>query len=181
VDALIRGDKSGTVMHRAFVCMAETLGITAFMGATPAMVQFHAREIKASREALSELLTGNDYRAKIHGASSAIPGFIYLRLPQAALPCIQKCCESAQAGNLQFLPTYGRLPEFSEDFHEISVALSQVIYWANYMFLMCGGPEPHATAKLEKEFRQELPVGDTASSLLYIELISAAASISGSL
>jgi hypothetical protein len=181
VDALIRGDKSGTVMHRAFVCVAETLGITAFMDATPAMIQFHAREIKASREALSELLTGNDYRAKIHGASSAVPGFIYLRLPQAALPCIQKCCESAQAGNLQFVPTYGRPPEFSEDFHEISVALSQTIYWANYLFLMCGGPEPHATTKLEQEFRHELPVSDTASTLLYIELISAAASISGSL
>ena len=161
--------------------MAETLGITVFMGVTPAMVQFHAKEIKASREALSELLKGNDYRAKIHGASSAIPGFIYLRLPQAALPCIQKCCESAQAGNLQFVPTYGRPPEFSEDFHEISVALSQTIYWANYLFLVCGGPEPHATAKFEKEFRHELPVGDTASILSYIELTSVAAGLSGSL
>jgi hypothetical protein len=79
--------------------------------------------------------------------------------------------EFIQAGNLQFVPTYGRPPEFSDDLHETLVALSQLIYWVNYLFLMCGGPEPRATAKLEKEFRQELPVGDIASFFLYTELI----------
>jgi hypothetical protein len=36
---------------------------------------------------------------------------------------------------------------------------------------MRGGPEPRTTAKLEKEFRQELPVSDVASIPLYIGLI----------
>ena len=34
-----------------------------------------------------------------------------------------------------------------------------------------GGPEPRATAGLEKEFREELPVGGIASILLLIKLI----------
>jgi hypothetical protein len=171
LDALLRGDKSGTVMHRSFVCGAETLGIAAFIDVTPTMVQFHARQVRAACEALDDLLKGNDYRARVHSTSSVAPGFIYTRMPETALFYIQKCFEFAQAGNVQFVPTYGRPPEFSEDIHETSVALSQAIYWANYLFLMRGGPEPRVTAKFEKEFRRELPVGDTASIFLFIGLI----------
>ena len=169
----MRGDKSGTVTHRAFVCGAETLGIAASrdMDTTPAMVQFLARQVQAAREALADLFKGDDYRAMVHSASMVVPGSIYTGLPQMALLHIQKCCEFAQAGNLQFAPTYGRPPEFSEDFHETSVALSQTIYWANYLFLTHGGPEPRATNKLEKEFRRELPVGDIVLIPPYAELI----------
>jgi hypothetical protein len=181
-DAIMRGDKSGTVLHRSFVCRAETLGIVASrdMGTTPAMVQFHARQVQAAWEALADFLRGNDYRAKVHGTSSVVPGFIYTCMPEIALLYIQKCCDFVQAGNVRFVPTHGSPQGFSEDFHEISVALSQVIYWANYLFLMHSGPEPRVTAKLEKEFRQELPVGDiifTCASSLF----STAASLCGSL
>jgi hypothetical protein len=164
MDALLRGDKSGTVIHRSFVCEAETLGIVAFMDAIPPMVRLHARQLKVAWKALDDLLKGNDHRAKVHIMSSVVPGFIYTRMPQAALLCIQKCFELAQVGNVQFAPTYGYPPEFSEDLHETSVALSQAIYWANYLFLMCGGPEPRVTAKFEKEFRWELPVGESPLS-----------------
>jgi hypothetical protein len=162
----MRGDKSGTVLHRSFVCTAETLGIVASkdMATTPAMVRFHARQVQAAWESLADLMSGNDHRAKVHSASSTISGFIYASMMEEALLYIQKCCDFARAGNIQLVPTHGRPPEFSEDFHEISVALSQTIYWANYLFLMRGGPEPHVTARLEKEFRQELPVGDGAST-----------------
>ena len=158
-------------MHRSFVCEAETLGIAAIMDARPVTVQFHARQLKAAWEALDDLLRGNDHRAKVHIMSSIVPGFIYTCMPQAALLCIQECFELAQVGNVQFVPTNGHPPEFSEDLHETSVALSQAVYWANYLFLMCGGPEPRVTAKFEKEFRWELPVGGIVSISSYIELI----------
>jgi hypothetical protein len=171
LDALLRGDKSGTVIHRSFVYGAEALGIAAFMDATPAMVQFYARQLQAAGEALDDLLKGNDHRAKVQTASSVVSGFIYTRMPETALFYVQKCFEFAQAGNIQFVPVYGRSPEFSEDIHETSVALSQAIYWANYLFLVRGGPEPCMTAKFEKEFRRELPVSDIVSIFSHVELI----------
>jgi hypothetical protein len=172
LDALICGDKSGAVLYPSFVFGAEALGITAIadMDDTPAMVQFHARRIQTGWESLVDLFKGSDYRVQIHITSSTVAGFIYLRMPKMALLYIQKSCDLAQARNIQFVPTYGRPPEFSEDLHEILVALSQAIYWANYLFLMCGGPEPRATANLEKDFRRELPVGESPV-LSYIELI----------
>jgi hypothetical protein len=147
------------------VFAAEALGIPAFAGTddTPTMVRFHARRVQTAWESLVGFFEGSDHRAKVHIASAMIPGFVYLRLPKMASPYIQKCCEYAQAGNVQFVPTYGHPPELSEDLHEILVALSQAVYWANYLFLVCGGPRPCATAKLEREFRQELPVSDIAS------------------
>ena len=149
----------------------QILGFPAFADDTPAMVRFHARRVQTAWEATADLFKGKDYRASAHFATAVAAGSVYLRKPQAALLYIQKCSGFVQAGNLQFVPTYGRPPEFSDDLHEILVALSQIIYWANYLFLMCGGPEPHATAGLEKEFRQELPVGDVASLLSYTQLI----------
>jgi hypothetical protein len=171
VDAVMRGDKSGTVLHRAFVLGIQNLGFQAFADGTPAMVRFHARRVQAFWEAAADLFKGNDYRASAHFATAVIGSCIHFRMPQLALLYTKKCCEFVQAGNLQFVLTYGRPPEFSEDLHEILAALTQVIYWANYLFLMCGGPEPRTTAKLEKEFQHELPVGNIASLLSYTELI----------
>jgi hypothetical protein len=171
--AFIRGDLSDTVLHRALVLGAQTLGTLAAGGTddTSAMVRFHAKRVQTGWEALADLFNGNDYRASAQCAAAVAAGFIYLRMPQMALLYIQKCCGFIEAGNLQFVPTYGRPPVFSEDLHEILVTLSQVIYWANYLFLMRGGPDPRATAKLEGDFRQELLVGDSAPTLFYIELI----------
>jgi hypothetical protein len=149
----------------------QILGFPAFADDTPAMVRFHARRVQTAWEATADLFKGKEYRASAHFATAVAAGSVYLRMPQLALLYIQECCGFVQAGNLRFVPTYGRPPEFSDDLHEILVALSQTMYWANYLFLMCGGPEPHATAKLEKEFRQELPVGNISSPLSYAELI----------
>ena len=166
----MRGHKSGIVLHRALVLGAQALGFPSFADETPAMVQFHARRVQAFWEAVADLFKGKDYGASAHFSTAVIGSCIHLRMPQLALLYTQKCCGFVQAGNLQFVPTCGHPPEFSDDLHEILVALSQAIYWANYLFLMCGGPEPRATAKLEKEFRLELPVGDIASVFPYIEL-----------
>ena len=169
MDALLHGDLTGTVLDRSFVCGSHVLGMMSSAGTddTPAMVRFHARRVQSAWEALAELFGGNDYRTKVQAAALVVSSHVYMCLPQMALFYIQKSCEFIKAGNLQFVPTCGRAPDFSEDLHETLVALSQTVYWANYMFLMRGGPEPHATAKLEKEFRQDLRVGEFTSLSLH--------------
>jgi len=171
--ALLHGDLSGTVLDRAFVCGSHVLGLMASAGTayTPAMVLFHARRVQTSWESLADLFRDSDYRTKVQAAVLVVSSHIHICMPQMALLYIQKSCDFIKAGNLQFVPTFGRPPEFSEDLHETLVALSQTVYWENYMFLMCSGPEPHTTAKLEKEFRQELPVGEFTSIFLHVELI----------
>lgn len=172
MDALLRGDQSNTVVNRAFVCGSHVLGMIAAARTddTPAMVRLHARRVQTAWEALAELFKAADYSTRVQASLLVVSSHIYMCMPQMALLYIQKTCEFIKEGDLQFVPTCGRPPEFSEELHETLAALSQTIYWANYLFLMCGGPEPHATAKLEKEFRQELPVSEF-SSALYIELI----------
>jgi len=173
MDALLHGDLSGTVLDRAFVCGSQVLGMMSYAGTddTPAMIRFHARRVQTAWESLAELFKGNDHKTKVQAAALVVSSHVYLCLPQMALLYIQKSCDFIKAGNLQFVPTCGRPPEFSEDLHEHLIALSQTIYWANYLFLVCGGPEPRATVKLEKGFRQELPVGELTSIFLHIQLI----------
>ena len=164
MDALLSGDQSGTVVHRFFVCGAQMYGgpFTPGVNDTPSMVLFQARRTQATWESLAELFKSKDYRTKIQAALSVATGYIFIRMTQSALLYLQKSYDFVKAGKLQFVPAYGRPPEFSEDLHETLVALSQTIYWANYLFLTCGGPDPHATFNLEKEFRHELPVGEIA-------------------
>ena len=172
-EALLHGDLSGTVLDRAFVCGAQSLGMLSYAGKddTPAMVRFHARRTQTAWESLADLFKRTDYRTSVHAAVLVASSHIYLCMPQTALHYIQKTCDLIKAGGLRFVPTCGRPPEFSEELHEILAALSQTIYWANSLFLVCGGPEPRATAKLEMEFRQELPVGEFISTLLYLKFI----------
>ena len=173
LDALLRGDQSGAVVDRYFVCGAQMFGapFTPGVDDTPPMVLLQARRAQAAWESLAELFKRKNYSTSVQAALVVAAGYIFIHMPQSALLYIQKSCDFVKAGNLQFVPTYGRPPEFSEDLHETLVALSQTIYWANYLFLTSGGPEPRATIGLEKEFRQEIPVGDITSILLYLRLI----------
>jgi len=82
-------------------------------------------------------------------------------MPQMAFLYIQKTFEFIEAGDLQLVPTCRPLPGLSEELLETLAALSQTIYWANYLLLVWGGAEPCKTAKLEKEFLTELPVGES--------------------
>jgi len=120
---------------------------------------------------LNLLVVGKDHRVKAQVATYVASGYTFINMPLTALLYIGRSCDLIEAGNLQFIPTCGRPPEFSEDLHETLVALSQTVYLANYLYLMCGGPEPHATVGLEREFRQELPVGGLISVHLDIQLI----------
>ena len=161
MDALFCGDLSGTVLNRSFVCGAHVLGMMSSAGTddTPSMVLFHARRVQTAWESLAELFKGDDHKTKVQAATLVTSSHVYMCMPEMALLYIQKSCDFIKAGDLRFVPDCGRPPEFSEDLHETLVSLSQTIYWANYMFLMRGGPEPRSTIKLEREFRQDLPVG----------------------
>ena len=162
LDALISGDQSGTVLDRYMVIAAHTFGMPYCLrvDATPGMIQLHARRTQIAWESLAELVKGNDHKLKVQAVLMVASAYIYANMMQSASLYIHKSCDYIKAGDLQFVPTYGRPPEFSEELHETLAVLSQTIYWANYSFLVCGGPEPHATAKLENEFIWELPVSD---------------------
>ena len=159
---MISGDLSGTVLDRFWVLGAHAFGTPYClrMDTTPGAIRLHARRTQTSWESLAELVKGSDHKLKVQAVLAIASSYIYMRKMQSAFLYIQKSCNYIKAGHLQFVPTHGRPPEYSEELHETLAILSQAIYWANYSFLVCGGPEPHATAKLEKEFRRELPVSD---------------------
>lgn len=161
LNAFVRGDQSGTVLNRGFVCGAHVLGMlfSPDVEDTPTMVRFYARRTQIALECLAELFKGKDYRTTLQSVMMTTSSYLLIHMTQTAILYIQKSCDLIKAGNLRFVPTCGRPPEFSEELHETLANLSQVVYWANYLYLMQGGPEPRATADLEKEFRQELPVG----------------------
>lgn len=164
-EALLRGDLSGAVLDRSFVCGSHVLGMmpTAGVDYSPVMVQFHAKRVQTAWESLADLFKSGNYKVCLHAAVLVVSSHVYMRMPQLALLYIQKSCEFIKQGDLQFVPTSGQAPMFSEDLHEILAALSQTIYWANYLFLLCGGPPPRATAELETEFRRYLPVSKVFS------------------
>lgn len=160
MEAFLQGDLSGTVLNRSFVCGSHVLGMmpSAGMDYSPATVHFHARRVQTAWESLADLFKSGNYKVCLHAAVLVVSSHVYLRMPQMALLYIQKSCDFIKRGDLRFVPTCGRPPKFSEELHETLAALSQTIYWANYLFLTYGGPEPRATAKLEEEFCQDLPV-----------------------
>ena len=162
LDALVCGDQPGTALDRYWVAVSHAFGMAYCfrVDATPGMIRLQARRSQIAWESLAELVKGNDHKLKVQAILIVVSGYIYRHMMQSAFLYIQKTCDTIEAGNLQFIPTYGRPPGFSEELHETLSVLSQTIYWANYLFLMCGGPEPRATAKLENEFRWELPVSD---------------------
>ena len=182
MEAFVRGDQSGTVLNRGIVSGAHVLGMlfAPDVKDTPSMVKFYARRTQISLECLAKLLKSKDYRTTIQSLVMAASSYILIRMTQTAQLYIQKSCDTIVTGDLRFVPTSGHPPEFSEDLHETLVTLSQTIYWANYLYLMRGGPEPRATASLEREFRLELLVRSVHHNLLDIGLISAAAGLSGS-
>ena len=165
---------AGCRVNRAFVCGACARNVfSPEVDDSPAMIRHHARRSKIAWECLAELSVGNNYAVAVQAATKVAVVCILTRMTHPGILYIQKSCDATEAKNLQFIPTCGRPPEFSEDFHKIIVALSQTIYmyWSSSLFLTRGGPEPRATARLEKEFRLDLPVGDTTSIISHIRFI----------
>ena len=127
---------------------------------TPAAIRFQARYSQLAWEELAKIQKGNDDYLKAQAMLSISSCCIVFRWIDFARQYIQKACHAANAASLQFIPKYGQPPEYSEKVRERSAVLSQVIYFENYLFLTYGGPEPSLTARIEKEFRHELQVGD---------------------
>lgn len=127
---------------------------------TPAALHFQAKYSQLVWEELAEVQKGNDDGLKVQAMLSIGTCCIVFRWTDFAREYVQKASRIINTTGLQFIPTYGQLPEYSEEVRERSTFLSQVIYFENYLFLTRGGQEPKSTARIEKEFRHELQVGN---------------------
>lgn len=158
--ALSRGDTSGTVINPFFIHAAQSIGTHLCEGVdrSPAMIKRHARYVQASLELLTEISEGHDWELKAQVMIWVASGSIVMRLGNLTSTYVEKSCDAVDAGGLQFIPTYGRPPAFSEVLHERLSTLSHIIYLENFVFLTCGGAEPVRTARIEKEFRHQLQV-----------------------
>lgn len=163
----MRGDTSGVVIHQFFILAAQSLGMhfCEGMDGSFAMIRLQARHLQTSLESLADILKGHDWELMAQAALWVTAGSIVLPFEGVTSRYIKKTCEAINVAGLQFIPTYGRPPGFSEELHEKLSILSQVIYFENFLFLTCGGAEPTMTARIEKEFRHRLQVEPTSYRL----------------
>ena len=159
-DALFRGDTSNAVVNRYFMYGFQTIG-THFcktLDESPAMIQLVARYAQKAWETLAEIYGSDDQKLKVQGLLLFLHFLIVAGFPASAKFYLLKACELINSGKLQFLPTYGRPPELSEEVREDAAVLSQAIYMENYIYLALDGPPPVKTARIELEFRQDFQV-----------------------
>ena len=133
----------------------------------PAMIRLQARYIQRCLESLVDIFKEHDWELRAQAALWVTAACTILWANDFAFVYIQRCCDAVNAAKLQFVPMYGRPPELSDDLHEKFSVLSQIIYFENFAFLACGGAEPTVTARIEKEFRNQLQVRLTLLLLLY--------------
>lgn len=136
------------------------------------MAKLQVTYVQTSLELLIEVSKGGDWELKAQMMLWVASGSIVMRLLQLTPSYIKKSCEAVNMAGLQFIPRYGRPPQFSQDLHEKISVLSQIIYFENFWFLTGGGAEPTMTARIEKEFRQELQVNTISSCLRCVFNIS---------
>ena len=134
------------------------------MDNSPAMVRLHTTHAKMGSESLIAIFKTCDWELMAQAAVFVISGCIILRLDGPTRLYVHKSCEAVNTAKLQFIPTYGQPPEYSEGLHEKFVALSQIIYFENFLFLTCGGAEPTMTERIEMEFKHQLRVRPAISS-----------------
>ena len=173
LESYLRGDISRTAPSGNFVIWAHLLRL-AFspdISPTPSVVRLFTRQFQLLMERAVDTLKSKNHWAAVRSLAMAIPFYVFHCMLQTGLLYVQKTCNLIKAANLRFVPECGPPPEFSEHVHKTLVPLSQTIYWANYLFLTRHGPEPNATADLEREFRQEVPVGDFTPTTSHIDLI----------
>jgi hypothetical protein len=153
-------------IHPFFIHAAQSMGMCFCEGIddSPAMVRLNARHLQSSLEYSADIFKGCDWELQAQAALFATAAAINLSSTYSALLYMRKGCEAVNGGGLQFVPTYGRPPPFSEVLHEKLSVLSQIIYFENLLFLTCGGAEPTMTARIEKEFLCQLPVRTASPS-----------------
>ena len=159
-DTLFHGDTSNTMVNWYFACCFQVIGthLGEALDESPAMVRLLARYIQNSWESLIKIYRGDNQRLAAQALLFFLHSLIIMGFSTNVRFYLLKVCELIDAGNLRFLPVYGRPPELSEQVREDAVVLSQVIYLENYFYLALGGPAPVKTAKIEQEFRQEFQV-----------------------
>lgn len=157
---ILRGDTSGTVIHPFFISAAHCLGMYFCQGmeSSPGMIRLQAKHLQRCFEWLAEIFNGDDWELRAQIALWATSFSITLSIDRSTSLYMQRSCEAINTAGLKFVPTYGRPPEFSEALHEKLSVLSQIIYFENFLFLTWGGAEPMMTARIEEEFRYQLPV-----------------------
>ena len=128
------------------------------MDDSPAMIRLQAKHLQRALEILAEISRGHDLELRVQVALWVTAGSFIVPFKNLAPQYIQKTCEAIDTAGLRFIPTYGRPPEFCEDLQEKLSLLSQAVYFENFIFLTCGGAEPTMTARIEKEFRDQLQV-----------------------
>ena len=106
---------------------------------SPAMIRLQAKHLQMALELLADVFKGHDWELKAQVALWVTAGSFILPFKDVTPVYIRKCCEIINNAGFQFVPTYGRPPEFSEDLHEKLSVLSQTIYFENFLFLTCGG------------------------------------------
>jgi hypothetical protein len=127
------------------------------------MAGLRSKDRQACLELLIEISQGNDWELRAQVTLWITIGSIFLRISETTHDYIRKSCEVVNAARLQFIPTYGKPPDFSEELHEKLSVLSQIIYFENFLFLTCGGAEPTMSTRIEMEFRDQLRVRPAAS------------------
>jgi len=167
-DAILKGDTSNTVVHPFFVCQTRSYGMhyaqTFAQGPSAPLIQ--ARNSQLVLEELANMQKGNNNELKAQAMLSISSCCLVFRWNDFARQYLHKACRVINTANLRFIPTCGRPPACSEEIRERSAILSQVIYFENYHFLACGGPEPTLTARIEREFRCEVQVGNRSTCQL---------------
>ena len=138
---------------------------------TPSAPRIQARYSQLAWEELAKIQEGADDFLKVQALLSICSCCTVFLWVGFALDYARKACRVIDSAKLQFIPTYGRPPEYSEEVRQRSTTLSQVIYFENYLFLARGGPEPQLTARIEREFRHELQVGDEVLGRLRADLL----------
>ena len=123
----------------------------------PEMVRKLAKHAQLSWEQIVEISKGNDPYLKAQMHLMVATGSLYGKWFDSCRKGLTNAGIVLNAAKLQFIPTVGRPPEFTEDVLERLAILSQNIYFENYMFLAVDGKEPKMTARIEEEFRYELP------------------------
>ena len=124
-----------------------------------ATVRLQARYAQMAWESLITVLRSDHQRLKVQSLVLLVNAFVLAGFITGARLYLFNACEIIEKANLQFLPSCGNPPEYSEQVREDASVLSQAIYLENYFYVALGGPAPAATVRIEKEFRVELQVG----------------------
>jgi len=158
--ALVGGDMSNDVLHPFFVYKVQSLGMhySMILEYSPPIVQLQAKYLQRFWEELANIQRGSNLDLKVQSMFFLTSGFILVRLIQLAHLYFWKTCKMLNGAGMRFIPKYGHPPEFSDEVHEKSTVLSQIIWMENYLFLTLGGGRPKLTTRIEEEFRNELPV-----------------------